>query len=108
MDSREYIEKALALQFGDEQEQALAIDLYHQAIQACVPEKDHFDYLYAHYELMRMQANKDTAQSADYGRSCLEILDPMIRSGAIMPFTDARAGKNPFVSPEHAAKSDTR
>lgn len=88
MHPREYIEKALDLQFGSEEEKASAVLLYQQAIQACDPDTDGFDYLYAHYELMRMHADTDTGKASAYAEKCLEILRPTIRSGAIMHFTE--------------------
>ena len=88
MHPREYIEKALDLQFGDDEQRAVAKQLYQQAIQACTSEDDHFEHLYAHYELMRMHADEDTEQAATYARKCLEILGPTIQSGAIMHFSE--------------------
>lgn len=86
MSPREYIEKALDLQFGDDQQKAQAKQLYEQAIAAC--EDRGFDYLYAHYELMRMHAEEDTERAALYGKTCLDILSSVIQSGAVMHFTD--------------------
>ncbi|MBD1433740.1 hypothetical protein H8B06_12950 [Sphingobacterium sp. DN00404] len=88
MNPREYIEKALDLQFGDDQQKVSAKQLYQQAIQACRSEDDNFEHLYAHYELMRMHADEDTEQAAAYARKCLKILDSAIQSGAIMHFSE--------------------
>ena len=89
MSPRQYIETALDLQNGGDP--LLAVPEYQKAIDACDPERDEFEYLYAHYELMRIYARPDAGQEEQavaYARKCLDILQPSIEAGAIGHFME--------------------
>lgn len=89
MSPRQHIEIALDLQNGGAP--TLAVPEYQKAIEACDPDRDGFEYLYAHYELMRIYALPDSGeeeQAASYARKCLDILQPSIEAGAIGHFME--------------------
>ncbi|HEX2627505.1 MAG TPA: hypothetical protein VHM26_00785, partial [Chitinophagaceae bacterium] len=88
MTTKEFIKEAQKLQYVKGDKSLLAVPYYQQAIDAWSNKDDEYELLYAHYQIMWINSHHDQQQAALYGEKCLELLKPIIQTGAIFHFTE--------------------
>lgn len=65
-----------------------AVATYKDAIAACKSDADEYELLFANYQLLCLYSDDDIPEARVYGERCLQLLAPVIRSGAIMHYTE--------------------
>lgn len=101
MKPKEIIQKAQEIQKKGSYNNPEVLKYYYDAIRLCTSEEDEYDKLFSYYTIMyvcshlEFEGTYSEAQRLDFNQQaiaaaqqCMELLQPVISSGAIMHFTD--------------------
>lgn len=84
------IKQALKIQESDGNASHDALSKYEEGINAWREDvDDDYDFLYANYQAMWINSQlRNPEKGLHYAKKCMELIDPILRAGAIFHFTD--------------------